>query len=151
MVACPDALMWELTRRSNSFLMKKNGNTKRSGAVEFSTEKGNIKSLNQFKFSGIANSKVYDVVCTDDNKAELIKKSASKAGTKPSQMTADIRIKRIDFRRGEKTIKKNTSEVFYRRDLEAAALAKWTKVYNANKRAKGVKKAVAVKKGRGNL
>lgn len=151
MVACPDALMWELTRRSNSFLMKKNGNTKRSGAVEFSTEKGNIKSLNQFKFSGIANSKVYDVVCTDDNKAELIKKSASKAGTKPSQMMADIRIKRIDFRRGEKTIKKNTSEVYYRRDLEAAALAKWTKVYNANKRAKGVKKAVAVKKGRRNL
>jgi large subunit ribosomal protein L28e len=151
MVACPDALMWELTRRSNSFLMKKNGNTKRSGAVEFSTEKGNIKSLNQFKFSGIANSKVYDVVCTEDNKAELIKKSASKAGTKPSQMTADIRIKRIDFRRGEKTIKKNTSEVYYRRDLEAAALAKWTKVYNANKRAKGFKKAVAVKKGRGNL
>ncbi|KAG7374116.1 ribosomal L28e protein [Nitzschia inconspicua] len=151
MVSCPDALMWEITKGSNSFLMKRNGNTKRSGAIEFSTEKGNIKSLNQFKFSGIANSKVYDVVCTAENKAELIKKSASKAGSKPSQAQAIIPIKRSDFRRGEKTIKKNTSDVYYRRDLESAALAKWTKVYNANKRAKGVKKGVAVKKGRGKL
>jgi large subunit ribosomal protein L28e len=151
MVSCPDALVWEITKRSNSFLMKRNGNTKRSGAVEFSTEKGNIKSLNQFKYSGIANSKVYDVVCTEENKAQLIKKTASKAGSQPSKAKASIPINRSDFRRGEKTIKKNTSDVYYRRDLEAAALAKWTKVYNANKRAKGVKKVVPVKKGRRTL
>jgi large subunit ribosomal protein L28e len=151
MVSCPDSLLWEITKRSNSFLVKRNGNTKRSGAVEFSTEKGNIKSLNQFKYSGVANSKVFDVVCTDENKAQLIVKTASKAGNKPSKAKACIPINRIDFRRGENTIKKNTSETFYRRDLESAALAKWTKVYNANKRAKGVKKLVPVKKGRGNL
>jgi hypothetical protein len=151
MVSCPDSLLWEITKRSNSFLMKRNGNTKRSGAVEFSTEKGNVKSLNQFKYSAVANSKVFDVVCTADNKAELIVKSASKAGSNPSKSKAYIPINRIDFRRGENTIKKNSSNVFYRRDLESAALAKWTKVYNANKRAKGVKKLVPVKKGRGNL
>jgi hypothetical protein len=151
MVSCPDSLLWEITKRSNSFLVKRNGNTKRSGAVEFSTEKGNVKSLNQFKYSAVANSKVFDVVCTADNKAELIVKSASKAGSNPSKAKAYIPINRIDFRRGENTIKKNSSDVFYRRDLESAALAKWTKVYNANKRAKGVKKLVPVKKGRGNL
>ena len=148
MVFCPDSLVWEVTKRNNSFLNKKNGKSKRSGAVQFSTEKGNLKSLNQFKYSGIANSKVFDVVCTDDNKAELIVKAASKAGSKPSQAKATIPIKRSDFRRGESTIKKNTSDVFYRRDLEAAALGKWTKVYQANKRAKGTKKTVPVKKGR---
>mmetsp|Transcript_5593 Transcript_5593/g.8814 ORF Transcript_5593/g.8814 Transcript_5593/m.8814 type:complete len:152 (-) Transcript_5593:86-541(-) len=150
MVFCPDALVWELTKNNNSFLKKKNGSTKRSGVIEFSTEKGNIKSLNQFKYSGIANSKTYDIVCTDDNKAELIIKTASKAATQPKKAKAVIPVRRSDFRRGEKAIRKNTSDVYYRRDLEAAALGKWTKVYQANKRAKGVKKVVPCKKGRGN-
>ena len=144
-------MVWEVTKRNNSFLNKKNGSTKRSGAVEFSTEKGNIKSLNLFKFSGVANSKVYDVVCTSENKAELIKKAASKAADKPSKTKTVIPIKRSDFNRGVSTIKKNTSDVYYRRDLEKAALGKWTNVYQANKRAKGTKKTVPVKKGRGNL
>jgi large subunit ribosomal protein L28e len=151
MVFCPDQLVWEITKRNNCFLNKKNGNTRRSGAIEFSTEKGNIKSLNLFKYSGVANSKVYDVVCTEENKAELIKKAASKASNKPSKTKTVVPIRRSDFRRGVSTIKKNTSDVFYRRDLEKAALGKWTKVYQANKRAKGTKKVVPVKKGRKNL
>jgi large subunit ribosomal protein L28e len=150
MVNCPDSLVWEITRNNTCFLKKRNGFTKRSGAISFSTEKGNIKSLNQLKYSGIANSKVFDIVCTPDNKAELIKKTASKAGTQPKKTMAVTPMNRSDFRRVEKAIKKNTSEVYYRRDLEAAALGKWTKVYNANKRAKGVKKVVPCKKGRGN-
>ncbi|KAL3907620.1 MAG: hypothetical protein SGILL_008797 [Bacillariaceae sp.] len=151
MVFCSDSLVWEITKRNSSFLNKKNGSTKRSGCVEFSTEKGNIKSLNLFKYSGVSNSKVFDVVCTKANKAELIKKAASKSSDKPSKTKTVIPIKRSDFNRGVSTIKKNTSDVFYRRDLEQAALGKWTKVYQANKRAKGTKKTVPVKKGRGNL
>lgn len=148
MVFCPDSLVWELTKRNNSFLNKKNGKSKRSGTIEFSTEKTNLPSLNKFKYSGIANSKAFGVGCTDDNKAELFVKAASKAGSKPSKSVSTIPIKRSDFRRGVSTIKKNTTDVFYRRDLEAAALGKWTKVYQANKRAKGTKKTVPVKKGR---
>lgn len=150
MVSCPDALVWELTRNNSSFLKKRNGFTKRSGAVAFSTEKGNIKSLNQFKYSGLANSKVCDIVCTDDNQASLIVKTASKAHSQPKKSKAVIPMKK-DFRRVESAIKKNTSAVFYRRDLEAAMLGKWTKVYKANQRAKGIKKVVPTKKGRGNL
>eukprot|EP00529_Nitzschia_sp_RCC80_P037422 CAMPEP_0113493418 /NCGR_PEP_ID=MMETSP0014_2-20120614/28581_1 /TAXON_ID=2857 /ORGANISM="Nitzschia sp." /LENGTH=154 /DNA_ID=CAMNT_0000387279 /DNA_START=100 /DNA_END=564 /DNA_ORIENTATION=+ /assembly_acc=CAM_ASM_000159 len=148
MVHCPDSLVWELTKKNSSFLKKKNGSTKRSGSISFSTEKGNVKSLNQFKYSGLANSKAVDIVCTADNKAELIVKTASKASTQPKKGKATIPMKRADFKRVEKAIKKNTSDVFYRRDLEAAALGKWTKVYQANKRAKGVKKLVPTKKGR---
>jgi large subunit ribosomal protein L28e len=148
MVNCPDSLVWELTKNNSSFMKKKNGQTKRSGSITFSTEKGNIKSLNQFKYSGLANSKVVDIVCTADNKAELIIKTASKAGTQPKKGKAVIPMNRADFKRVEKAIKKNTSDVFYRRDLEAAVLGKWTKVYQANKRAKGVKKLVPTKKGR---
>jgi large subunit ribosomal protein L28e len=150
MVSCPDSLVWELTRRNTSFLKKKNGQTKRSGVVVFSTEKGNVKSLNLFKYSGLANSKVCDVVCTENNGAALIVKTASKAATQPKKSKAQIPVNK-DFKRVESAIKKTTSDVFYRRDLEAAMLGKWTKVYQANRRAKGIKKVVPTKKGRGTL
>ena len=150
MVTCPDSLVWEITRRNTSFMKKKNGLTKRSGAVVFSTEKGNIKSLNLFKYSGLANSKVCDIVCTDKDRASLIVKTASKASTQPKKSKAEIPMNG-DFKRVEGAIKKNTSDVFYRRDLEASLLGKWTKVYQANRRARGLKKVVATKKGRGTV
>lgn len=150
MVTCPDALVWELTRKNTSFLKKRNGQTKRSGTITFSTEKGNIKSLNQFKYSGLANSKACDIVCTPDNRASLIVKTASKASTQPKKAKAEIPMNK-DFRRVESAIKKNTVDVYYRRDLQAALLGKWTKVYQANRRSKGIKKLVPTKKGRGNL
>lgn len=148
MVHVPDQLVWELTRRNNCFLRKKNGHTKRSGKVAFSIEKGNLKSLNQLKYSGIANSKVVDVVCTPENRAQLIKKTASKASTQPNKSQAVININK-DFRRAENVIVKQAIDNFYRRDLKAAALGKYTKVYQANRRAKGIIKPVPTKKGRG--
>mmetsp|Transcript_19348 Transcript_19348/g.42090 ORF Transcript_19348/g.42090 Transcript_19348/m.42090 type:complete len:152 (-) Transcript_19348:591-1046(-) len=151
MVAVSDQLVWEIIKSNNSFLKKRNGKTKRTGKVEFSSEKGNIRSLNRFKYSGLANTKVCDVVCTSENKAELIVKTAGKAATQPSKSTASIALNKSDFRKVEGTIKKTTSDVFYRRDLEADMLGKWTKVNQANKRANGVKKGVPTKMGRGTL
>jgi large subunit ribosomal protein L28e len=150
MVAIPDQLTWELTRRNNCFLRKKNGHSKRSGAISFSVEKGNLKSLNQLKYSGIANSKVFDVVFAPENRAQIIKKTASKAGNQPSKSKAVININK-DFRRAENVIVKQAIDNFYRRDLKAAALAKYTKVYQGNRRAKGIQKTVPTKKGRGTL
>ncbi|CAB9517057.1 60S ribosomal protein L28 [Seminavis robusta] len=150
MVAIPDSLTWELTRRNTAFLKKKNGHSKRSGAIQFSVEKGNIKSLNQFKFSGLANSKVCDVAFGDDNKAVLVTRTASKCHSKPSKSFATTPLNK-DFRRVENTITTQTANNYYRRDLKQAALGKWTCVYKANRRAKGIKPVVAVKKGRGKL
>ena len=150
MVNCPDSLVWELVKSNTCFMKKKNGRTKRSGTVSFSTEKANAKSLNQFKYSGLANSKAVGVSCTPDNGAVLYVKTASKAGSQPKKSVAAINVNK-DFRRSEATIKKTTSDVFYRRDLQAAVLGKYTKVYQANRRAKGIKKTVPTKKGRGNL
>jgi large subunit ribosomal protein L28e len=151
MVQIADSLTWELIKHNNCFLKKKSGKTKRTGTISFSSEKGNIKSLSQFKYSGIANSKTFDVSCTDDNKAELFIKTASKCGTQPNKSSATIPLNKSDFRKVEATIKNTTSGVFYRRDLEGAALAKWTKVYQGNKRANGTKKTRPCKKGRGTL
>lgn len=150
MVAIPDSLAWELTRRNTCFLNKKNGHTKRSGAVQFSTEKGNVKSLNKFQFSGLANSKVLDVAFADGNKSVLVTKTASKCHKTPKKAYASTPINK-NFRRVEKTIMTQTVNNYYRRDLKQAALGKWTQVYKANRRAKGTKPVVAVKKGRGKL
>mmetsp|Transcript_1886 Transcript_1886/g.4658 ORF Transcript_1886/g.4658 Transcript_1886/m.4658 type:complete len:153 (+) Transcript_1886:122-580(+) len=150
MVACSESLVWELTKRSSSFIKNKNGRTKRSGAVSFSNEPGNVKSLNLFKYSGLANSKAADISCTDDNRASLFVKTASKAHTQPKKGKATIPMNK-DFRRVEAAIKKHTQDNYYRKDLNEALLGKWTKVYQANRRAKGTKKPVPTKKGRGNL
>ena len=150
MVAIPDSLTWELTRRNTSFLKKKNGATKRSGAVQFSVEKGNVKSLNKFKYSGLANSKVVDVAFGDDNKAVLVTKTASKCHKQPKKAYVSTPVNK-DFRRVENIIKTQTVNNFYRQDLNSEVLAKWTKVYSGNRRAKGTKPVVPVKKGRGKL
>lgn len=147
MVNCPDQLLWECVKRNNRFLHKKNGHTKRSGKVAFSSEKGNLKSLNMLKFSGLANPKVADVVCTVDNKTNLILKSSSKVGTKPSKAVAVTNVRK-DFVRSVRTLKKVVVDNYYRADLQDALLAKYTKVYQANRRARGITKSVPVKKGR---
>lgn len=147
MVQVSDSLVWELVKNNTSFMKKVNGRTKRSGSIKFSVEKGNIRSLSQFKYSGLANSKVADVVSTEKNGAELVTKTASKAHSLPAKGFATSGVNK-DFRRSEKVILGQTADTFYRRDLKSDLLGKYTKVYQANRRAKGVKKPVPVKKGR---
>ena len=55
-----DSLVWLLVKDNNSFLHKR-GRTARSGAVQFSNEPGNLLNVNNFKYSGLANSKAVDV------------------------------------------------------------------------------------------
>ena len=150
MVKAPDSLVWELVKDNTCFMKKRNGRTKRSGAVRFSVEKGNLKNLSQFKYSGLANSKSVDVVCTEEHGAELITKTASKAHSYPKKGFATTPINK-HFARVAKVVEGQTAGNFYRRDLKDAALGKWTKVYEANRRAKNVTKSIPVKKGRGSI
>jgi large subunit ribosomal protein L28e len=146
MVHVPDSLVWELTKKNTSFMKKRNGSTKRTGSIKFSVEKGNIQSLSMFKYSGLANSKVADVACTPENGAVMVTKTASKAHSKPSKGIVSTPVNK-NFRRVESTINKAIVDNYYRPDLKSAVLAKWTKVYQANRRAKGITKPVPVKKG----
>lgn len=54
------ALIWHLVRDNNSFLVKR-GRTSRAGSVQFSSEPGNVLSVNTYKYSGLANEKTVDV------------------------------------------------------------------------------------------
>lgn len=151
MVAVPDQLVWEVTRKNHSFLHKKNGRTKRSGCVKFSREPGNVKSLHMLQYSGIANSQTVDVQCGPGNRTQLVKKAARRAGRKGGGNSLVVSNVNKDFRRAVPHILKQTTDVYYRRDLKDALLGKYTQVYRANRRAKGTTKLVRTKKGRGTL
>mmetsp|Transcript_6129 Transcript_6129/g.10542 ORF Transcript_6129/g.10542 Transcript_6129/m.10542 type:complete len:115 (+) Transcript_6129:36-380(+) len=113
--------------------------------MSFSVEKGNLRSLSSYKQSGIANSKAVGIAATDSNSAVLYTKAASKAGSKVGTIETPIN---KSFARVVSSIEKNIADNYYRPDLKSDALAKFSKVYQANRYAKGVKKAVPVKKGR---
>ena len=46
----PD-LLWQLVKKNNKFLVKRNGNG--SASMQFSSEPNNLYNLNSFKYSGI--------------------------------------------------------------------------------------------------
>lgn len=48
-MASPD-LLWQLVKKNNSFLVKRNGNN--NASVQFSSEPNNLYNLNTFKYSG---------------------------------------------------------------------------------------------------
>ena len=146
MVAISDSLAWELVKRNNSFMRKKSCQTRRSGAVTFSIERGNLMSKSSYKYSGLANSKTIDISATNDNRASLTKKT-KKAVNSGKAGKASIALNK-DFRRVEKTIVSQATDNYYRPDLKREALAKYSAVYRGNRAAKGVKKAVPVKRGR---
>lgn len=145
MVACSDQLVWEVIKRNNSFLKKVNGRSKRSGSIHFSVEKGNLRSLSTYKQSGLAQSKTVDISCTATDSALLCTKTASKSSNKVASSKIPIN---KNFKRVVKTIESHTADNYYRPDLKDDALAKFSKVYQANRIAKGVKARVVVKRGR---
>ena len=59
-----DALVWQLIKNNNSFLVKRE-RSNRSGQVMFSKESGNLMNANSFKYSGLANSKTIGIDTSD--------------------------------------------------------------------------------------
>eukprot|EP00588_Corethron_pennatum_P015516 CAMPEP_0194265220 /NCGR_PEP_ID=MMETSP0169-20130528/537_1 /TAXON_ID=218684 /ORGANISM="Corethron pennatum, Strain L29A3" /LENGTH=151 /DNA_ID=CAMNT_0039005645 /DNA_START=95 /DNA_END=550 /DNA_ORIENTATION=- len=148
MVKAPDALVWEIVGHNNCFLRKKSGNTRRTGTVAFSTEPGNLPSLSSFKYSGLASSQAVDVT-PGETGAVLTLRNAAKVGAHPNKATATVPLTKC-FRKSVKTISATAGSPYYRPDLKQAALAKYDAVYRSNRIARGVKKAVKSKQGRGN-
>mmetsp|Transcript_22033 Transcript_22033/g.21178 ORF Transcript_22033/g.21178 Transcript_22033/m.21178 type:complete len:148 (-) Transcript_22033:50-493(-) len=146
MVQCPDSLVWQIVGRNNCFQKKVNGHTKRSGCTIFSAEKGNLASISSFKFSGLANSKAVDISATSDN-TTVISVKTSKSSTYPRKAQASSGANKC-FKRSSATVKSLVANNYYRRDLEAAALAKYSKVYQANRISKKVRKSHPSKLGR---
>ena len=61
-----DALVWQLTKDNNAFLMKRE-RSHRSGQVMFTKDPKNLMSVNTFKYSGLVNSKAVGINVSDKN------------------------------------------------------------------------------------
>jgi len=146
MVYCPDQLVWEIIKNHNSFIRKVNGRKSRTGAMRFSVERGNPRNVSNYQQSGLANSKCADVFFTTTGAAVLLTKTSSKA-SQPKRGYVHIPLTK-NFSRSVKAIRSQVDDNYYRRDMTRHVLAKYSKVYQANRIAKGVKKPVSVKKGR---
>jgi Ribosomal L28e protein family len=148
MVLVPDALMWEMTKKNHCFLYKMNGKKHRVGAIALSKDPGNVNSLHQFQTSGLANGKTVNVTSDKAHRIQLVTKSISQAGKTTAWRKCGVK---QSFVKAVATLEQTTAGIYYRRDLKTAMLAKYSKVYRAARRAKGLTKPIPVKMGRGTL
>jgi len=102
--------------------------------AELTLEPHNLTGINAYKYSGLANAKTVDISAAADGGVVLTTKSRNSArANKPNKMYNKVTLTR-DFRRVAKAIKKETSDNFYRPDLQKAALAKWSLLYASQKK-----------------
>ena len=149
-----DALVWQIIKNNNSFLVKrggggpKGGNASRAGTVQFSCEPGNVLGVNTFKFSGLANSKAVDIAKSGNNlsitakaykQANKVKKSVASTPLKKSSKHS---LKVINARVNSFATK------LYRADLSSAAASKFKKLHSVVRVEKKIIKGAKSKTGR---
>ncbi|CAM9259529.1 unnamed protein product [Heterosigma akashiwo] len=143
-MSLPDTLTWLLTKDTSCFIKARNGRTKRSGAIQLTSEAGNLMNLNKAKFSGSNNKSIG--LSLDGNVVKMGVKSTKKAN-KPAKATGAVVLKK-NFRSSVATIKKQVLDNHYRADLSQAALARYSALYKLNRVAQGTVKAPEFKRGR---
>jgi len=100
--------------------MTKNGKTKRSGTITFSSDPMNLSSVNSYKNSGIANSKAIGF----DGQTLVTKQDGKLVRT-------DLTTNR---KKAYASIAALSSDSFYRSDLSKAARAKYSSVLSGKYR-----------------
>merc|ERR1712153_168357 len=111
-------LLWALTRKTNCFLVKRNG-------LQLTSEPNNLTAKHCFKFSGLANEEAEGV-------EECPRGITLKRKKKRNVVSMDLK---KDFRKVAQTLKNKTEGSYYRKDLSQAALARWYKIWKAQQRA----------------
>mmetsp|Transcript_54919 Transcript_54919/g.91049 ORF Transcript_54919/g.91049 Transcript_54919/m.91049 type:complete len:142 (+) Transcript_54919:50-475(+) len=132
----PD-LLWPIVRDTSCFLKKaKASQRSRMGkkGVTLTTEPNNLTGINSYKHSGLANAKTISITPADNGIVLTTKSRKPDRIAKPNKTYNKVTLTR-DFRRVANTIVKETSDNFYRADLQKAALAKWSLIYKSLKRA----------------
>lgn len=150
-----DALVWQLIKDNNSFLVKrggggpKGGNAKRAGTIQFSSEAGNLLGVNSFKYSGLANSKTVNIAKSGNDLSLTMK--AYKKSSKPKKSVSSTPLKK-NLKHTLKIIKSRVNSIatksFYRADLAAAAASKYKALAKVVRVQKGLIKGAKAKNGR---
>lgn len=144
MVSLPASQMWMYVRNCNSALVKRKEGT--GWNLQLTAEKGNVMNVNAFKYSGLANEKTIAIDIGADGKVTMGLK-APKNATKPAK-SVNVTPLRKNFRRVAKSIKTQTAGKYYRGDLTAKALARWSALHRLTKVQAGVAKKAKTKTGR---
>merc|ERR1712139_762 len=114
-------LLWALTRKTNAFLVKRNG-------LQLTSEPNNLMNKHSFKYSGLANLETVGV--EDNTRGITLKMKNKKNSQNPKRNIVPVDLKK-DFRKVAKTIRNKTEGKFYRKDLCKPALARWYKVWKS--------------------
>merc|ERR1712146_326955 len=114
-------LLWALTRKNNSFLVKRNG-------LQLTSEPNNLTGKHCFKYSGLANEEAVGI--EECPRGVTLKKTNKKNAMAPKRSVVSIDLKK-DFRKVSPTIKNKTEGSYYRRDLAKPALARWYKIWKS--------------------
>uniref|UniRef100_A0A7S4I2J4 Ribosomal eL28/Mak16 domain-containing protein n=1 Tax=Vannella robusta TaxID=1487602 RepID=A0A7S4I2J4_9EUKA len=121
-------LTWQLIRKHNCFI------TRRDGAT-FTSEPNNLMNKHAFKWSGLANKDAVGVDFNRDANGNVTKgcvlstkSRKSSLRRQPAKTWNRTTFKTSDFRRVAKAIKSETQGKYYRRDLTNAALARWSQI-----------------------
>lgn len=145
MANCSPDLVWGIVKDTSCFLLKKK-TSQRSGygkkGVHLTLEPNNLKGVNSFKYSGLANTKTVGITAGAGNKGIILSKKVTKPerarkvsplhpsvtpywdiqvilcirGSQPSKMFAKTKLTK-DFRRVAKAIKAEVEGTHYRPDL----------------------------------
>jgi large subunit ribosomal protein L28e len=149
-----DALVWSIVRKNNCFVKKQRGNMNKGNhahGFEFSSEPGNLTNINSFKYSGLANAKAIDISLKASEKFGLKVNYSAKSGknwNKPNKSFAYNQNLDKGFNKCCKSIVAQGVNTYYRADLKAAALARFTQLNNVVKVQNGIKKGAKARTGR---
>jgi hypothetical protein len=126
-VAVPSDLTWELVKRTNAFMVKRNRHT--DGRV-FSKERFNITGLHCKRHSGIANAHAVDINVKEDEKknkdvAIAFKRNSTRRPATNVRPTILRRYRKGGPATGAIHIKANLAKANYRPELTRLAIARF--------------------------
>merc|ERR1712139_467687 len=116
-------LLWALTRKTNAFLVKRNG-------LQLTSEPNNVMNKHSFKYSGLANLEAVGI--EDNSRGITLTTKNTKNSANPKRNGVSVDLKK-PFRHVAKTIRNKTEGKFYRKDLTNKALARWYKIHKSQK------------------
>ena len=123
------ALTWSLVRKSNAFLVKGRGND----SIQLSSEPGNLRNVNSFKYSGLTGDRQVGVEESGSNGVVVLKRSkAGKGKNKSAGKYGKVVVKK-NIKTGKVTVIKAVEESG-RGDLKRDALARYSKIAKSQKR-----------------
>ncbi|KAJ9628473.1 hypothetical protein H2203_002372 [Taxawa tesnikishii (nom. ined.)] len=130
-------LIWEITRKQNSFLVKR----KQAGGVQFDRDPLNLTNVNNRKYSGLANTRSIGINAGPNNTVVMTTQVEKNAHKPASRLHTTSFKSSTPSRKLYRSIVSSTAKKGYRSDLRAEAVARASAVKHSQRPVKGGDKA----------